>query len=632
MKKLWPSLLVVPFLLSVSCADRQDGENRRSGGASTVKLHVRDFGAVPSSANIFQALEDVVAAAKAVDGPVEIFFEPEAIYRVTLPNAAELKDTHTFQKQYAWHIKNATNLVVNGRGSTLLVTDPEIGGICMEGSSHIGLKNFKIDYDPLPYTQGTITKVNLSEYWFELKLDEGFPEPNLANFKRAKKTDGNWGLTIRDEPNGHRRYGPTAVFAADWEKTGERLWRFHPSKKGSSYSLQNNPLQAANLKTGERYVHMARNWAQALAGRSSDHVLWENITILSSPGLAFYPRGTSHHTIRDCHVKLKKGRIFSTDADGIHMRGSRGHALIEGCSFEGMADDGINVHSSALSVIEIPSPNQVVVRKHTFSVRPGDELLLVRSESATVLGKAKVATVEDQGGSWRITCEQDLPKLAAGKGFASSDNLYNLSEAANPFVIRNCHFKDYRGRGILVSAYGGTVENNLFEMPEGWGVVLLYESTRWGEGPIAYDLTIRNNEFRAHSNPRNPAIITHLATRAGASVESRPFHDIRIEGNTFHEYGMPTIVMQAARDVVIAENRIFCSAETERRKSDYATVVLKNCENILIDKLGVDDPDQGQYAVVEIGADCAPGKSIAVGNQKTSVVEPCLPVLDRRIE
>ncbi len=39
--------------------------------------------------------------------------EPDAVYRITLPNAAELTEPHTFQAQYAWHINNATNLVIN---------------------------------------------------------------------------------------------------------------------------------------------------------------------------------------------------------------------------------------------------------------------------------------------------------------------------------------------------------------------------------------------------------------------------------------------------------------------------------------------------------------------------------------
>ncbi len=597
----------------------------------SVKLHVRDFGAEPSSPNVHLALEAAVKAASKVNGPTEIIFEQNAVYRISLPNTAELKETEScFADQYAWTIKNATNLVINGQGATLLITDPEIGGICLENSSHIELKNFKIDYETLPYTQGTITKINLLEYWFELKLDPGFSEPDMPNFDRAKKSDGNWGLTIRDGEDGRTHYGPTAIFSDQWEKTGGRIWRFHPPKQGSGYSLQNSPLEASGLKSGDRYVHMARTWSQAVAGINCDHVLWEGITLYSSPGLGFYPRGTCHHTIRNCHVKIKEGRIFSTTSDGIHARGSRGHLLIEGCSFDGMPDDGINVHSSAQSVQEVPAPDQVLVKKHTFSVRPGDELLLVRSASARILGTAMVKDVEARGESWLITLNQNLPELSTGDGYGSSDNLYNLSESANPFVIRNCHFKNFRARGILVSAHGGLIENNVFEMPEGWGVVMHYESARWADGPLAYDMTIRKNKFYGKGLTEQSPIRFEITSRSGSKVETRPFHDFLIEGNQFYNHSHPIMDIHHARNMTICDNQIFCSDETVRGRAEYAAIELYDCENITIEKLTIEDRDTRQIAAVKIAPDCAQNIKVDTEKFKLDVAKTCLPVLDQR--
>ncbi|RLE26171.1 MAG: hypothetical protein DRJ61_18590 [Acidobacteria bacterium] len=586
-----------------------------------VEFHVRDFGALPSSKNVRLALEATVKAASKVNGPAEILFEPNMVYRISLPD--KLAD----QSKHAWLIKNATNLTINGQGATLLVTNPEIGAISTEKSSHITVKNFMIDYDPLPYAQGIITAVNPSKYWFDLKVDEGFMEPDKPCFKRAM---AKWGLTIRGRPNGRKIYGPTPVFSERWEKNGNRVWRFYPLKTETGYT---DILLSANLKPGERYVHMARNWSQAVAAKNCDHILWESITILSSPGLAFFPHITSYHTIRDCHVKVKEGRIFSTNADGIHMRGSRGHVLIERCSFEGMADDGINLHSSALSIQKQPAPNQVLVKKHTFSVRPGDELVLVRSASAKILNKTNVKEVQDKGANWLITLDQSLPKLDTGSGFDSSDNLYNLSEMASPFVIRNCQFNDYRGRGILVSTHNGLIENNAFNLNEGWGVVLSYESVRWAEGPIAKNITIRNNKFRAYKERPQPAVFAHIITRDGATVNSRPFSDIKIESNRFYEYGGPVIMLNDACDVSINNNQIFCSKKAAaRRSSEYAAVVLKNCENVKIDKLKVENTCKKQYAVVDIDSKCASGKSISVNSMKTNVAKTCKPIMDQRIK
>jgi hypothetical protein len=624
MKKFWFSFSICFAFLFCSCLAQYGGSD--AGNETNVtRFSVRDFGADPDSKNIYDALQRTLAAARQVAGPVEILFEPGVVYRIGLPDGSNL------QSKYAVHIKNATNLVLNGQGSTLLITNPEIGGICTEGSAGVEIKNFKIDYDPLPYAQGIISGVNLRENWFELKVDEAFMEPDQPCFDRSMSK---FGLTVRDLPDGRRRYGPAAVFAERWEKTGERTWRFYTPHKGNGYDPA---LSQAGLNTGDRYIHQARNYAQAVAAIKCDNLLWENITVYASPGLAFFPHITSYHTIRDCHVKVKDGRVFSTDADGIHMRSSRGHVLIDGCSFQGMSDDAINVHSSALSVQGRPAPDQVLVKKHTFSVRSGDELELVHSASATVGGKYIVKVVQDAGANWLITLDRALPELASGAGFSETDNFYNLSEAANPFVIRNCYFGDYRGRGILVSAHGGLIENNIFDLNQGLGVVLTYESTRWAEGPIGRDLTIRNNEFRGHGM-QPAAILSVLYGRnptgndMKVAAGCRPFQDIRIENNRFYEYGVPVVELSKARNVIISSNQVRCSEAAVRARPEYATVILRNCEAVRIDALDVQDRDIRQVAAVDIGAGCAPGKSITVNKLKTDIAAGNKPVLDRRVK
>jgi hypothetical protein len=580
-----------------------------------VPFNISDFGAKPSSANVYSALKAAVAAAQTAGGPAEILFEPGAVYRISLPDGPDM------QSKYALHIRNATNLVLNGQGATLLITHPEIGAVCTENSTGVEVKNFNIDYDPLPYAQGTIAAVNLSENWFELKVDEGFMKPDRPCFERAMSK---WGLIVGDQPGGGRRYGPAAVFADCREKTGERIWRFHTPRNGTEYD---SALSRAGLKPGDRYIHMARNYAQAVAAKNCDGLLWDNITVYASPGLAFFPHITSHHMIRNCHVKVKDGRIFSTNADGIHMRGSRGYVLIENCSFEGMADDAINVHSSAMSVQGIPARDRVLVKKHTYSVRPGDVLELVHSASATVDGRYAVKAVQDAGANWLVALDRDLPPLVSGDGFDTSDNFYNISESADPFIIRNCRFGAYRGRGILVSAHGGLLENNVLDLNEGWGVVMHYESTRWAEGPIAYDVIVRNNEFHGHGGSA-AAILAQANTGAGGASNSRSFHDVRIEGNRFSDYGTPAVELHSSRDVLVLSNQVVCSDEAPRGRREYAAVELMNCEKILIDGLDVQDRDPRQTAVVKIGADCA--QDISVTNLTADTAATCKTVLDLR--
>lgn len=522
------SLLLLAFSLCLAaCSPAPEELNE------PLVLDVGDFGASPALQDNRPFINKAIAAARSSDRPTVVRFEPGAVYRVSHPEEPGM------QGKYAIHIKDTDNLVLDGQGATLLITHPEVGGICTEDCRNIEIKNIEIDYEPLPYAQGRIHAVNLQENWFELRVDDGFLEPDQPSFDRAM---AKWGLTVRDAAGGGRRF-VGALHADRWEKTGERLWRFHVRENEFDATLRSMGLQP-----GERYIHMARNYAQAIAAVRCENILWDNITVFSSPGLAFYPHLTSHHTIRDCHVKVHQGRIFSTNADGIHMRGSRGHALIDGCSFAGMADDAINVHSSALAVLEQPAPNQVLVKKHTFSVRPGDRLEAVRTASAEVLGHASVETVEDAGANLLLTLNRDFEGLAERggtvekneHGYDTADTVfYNLSEAANPVTIRNCTFNDFRGRGVLISARGATVEGNTFKVPEGWGVVMGYESSRWAEGPIARDVVIRDNRFIANEQSKMPAILSEIHSRGGAVAVEKPIKGVRVEGNRFTGWPEP---------------------------------------------------------------------------------------------
>lgn len=49
------------------------------------RFHVRDFGAEPSSDNVYSSLKAAVEAAQATGRSAEILFEPGAVYRIGLP-------------------------------------------------------------------------------------------------------------------------------------------------------------------------------------------------------------------------------------------------------------------------------------------------------------------------------------------------------------------------------------------------------------------------------------------------------------------------------------------------------------------------------------------------------------------
>ncbi len=73
---------------------------------------------------------------------------------LTLPSGTYRVENHLM-------IANAKNFILDGNYSDIIFTS-KAGKILIYNSESITIRNLKIDYDPLPYTQGTITSVELS--------------------------------------------------------------------------------------------------------------------------------------------------------------------------------------------------------------------------------------------------------------------------------------------------------------------------------------------------------------------------------------------------------------------------------------------------------------------------------------
>lgn len=71
-------------------------------------------------------------------------------------------------------IKDAKHFVLDGNGSVFIFTNCDNGGFEMIGCSNVTLKNFTIDFDPLPFTQGTVVDIAANETWFDVYIDKGY--------------------------------------------------------------------------------------------------------------------------------------------------------------------------------------------------------------------------------------------------------------------------------------------------------------------------------------------------------------------------------------------------------------------------------------------------------------------------
>ena len=73
-----------------------------------------------------------------------------------------------------------------------MLIHPSSRAFAVYRSENIIIRNFNIDYSPLPYTQGRVTKIDSKNYYLEFVVDQGFPLPIVGDetyYKGGKMVD-----------------------------------------------------------------------------------------------------------------------------------------------------------------------------------------------------------------------------------------------------------------------------------------------------------------------------------------------------------------------------------------------------------------------------------------------------------
>ena len=88
-----------------------------------------------------------------------------------------------------------------------------------------------------------------------------------------------------------------------------------------------------------------------------------------------------------------KGRYQCGHADGFHVSNCRGRIVVDGCKFEGLMDDPINVHGTSVKVIEMKDPARMICKfMEGMSTgmtwgRPDDKVGFIDHETMATIGE-----------------------------------------------------------------------------------------------------------------------------------------------------------------------------------------------------------------------------------------------------
>lgn len=520
---------------------------------------VRDYGAIPGDgANDFQAIQSAVAALG--NGNAELRFDP-GVYEVNPGGNKYKKD-----ESPVLLLRNLENVVVDGQGAFMLIRRPSIGFSEIQNSTNIILRNFTIDYDPLPFLQATVTAIDPSAGWIDVEPDAGFPAPDDPFFSAYDS----WGMLKDPRFPGKLKDGaPNVLFRSSCTAAGANRYRIHLTTAFGSF-----------LQTGDRYAQVGRA-SDGCKFSNSDQVTFENITFYACAGSLFAGSSTSHLNVLHCRGKLHSGRLLVNGADGVHCQAARVGPWVEGCEFEGLSDDCLNVYSIPNHILEVLDDTHMRM-SDAGRIQPGDTLAFFRPQTGEVLAETPV--VSRTGEVVTLShAVHDLNTAPAGtafdrRGWKIYDHAYNLDAAGNFFVYRKNYMHDGRRFGGFIKASYGLIESNRFERLSDSALQIQNEPD-WPEGFWARHIVVRGNQMLdcAFLNKQAPvnAGWNQLGHRpAGLSLLGNLF----FENNTVRAVAGPAARLNGIGGLTLAGN-IFASGSAEGPLVTGTNTTVRRLEN-----------------------------------------------------
>jgi hypothetical protein len=520
----------------------------RITGELPMQLHADDWGAaVNDGTDDLAAFNKVTVKAKSMF-PAEIYLS-EGTYNIN----------------NEWSIYNHKNITIKGQGvgTEIMITNPRSKGFSLPLSSNIIIKDLSLDYNPLPFTQGTI-KAKTSGT-FDVEFASGFPLPTDSHFVDAAV---HWG-EIMDSTLPMPKWGaPSVVEVGTWTLVSGRTYRTTASSAAISYMAVN-----------DRFIVVARDYGSIIQICGCNNIKIDGVTIYSSPAAAVLAGDNNDTRLVGMQVKRKPGttRIMSTNADGFNCGQDRGVVIVDGCYFEGMMDDGVNIYGSALTVQTVLSSTQAVLT-NTHLLKLNDHVQICNTQNGTMI--ADEAIISGISGT-TITFDRSISGLAIGQ------HVYDIDNAGRYAEIVNSTFSRFRGRGIVLKSHDSIISENYFTEVSHNAIQIGTETPPDDDGPCPKNVMVSNNTidkagYASHIGPAsNGSAIVILAQKIGGLANGRLVRSITVQGNQINNPPGASIYIGSVSGVNLVDN-------TETTASDAyfwrysGSIIVDNSEKILL--------------------------------------------------
>ncbi len=468
-------------------------------------LHVKSYGALPDD-----GLDDTKAILTALS-----YCKAQKSKRLLL--ASGIYDISVgVEKEAVFDLAGYQNLSMEGHDTQFLVHG--MGGVLkLSNCSKVTIKGLSIDYAYVPFSEAKVVAVDGQHFDVEFAPDRtcfsGMGVIAYMDFEPDTRLPVQHGIDAYN-----------TVISTELVKP--QVLRLNLSDK-------------ATIKPGKLVLlrHWVYNCDAFTLTKCSDFRM-EQVTIYTAPGMAVRSMACQNLTFTKLRIVPKQGRLMSTTADGLHIIGCKGAVTVNGCEFEGMGDDAINIYPGLyLTALEKPTESSIIGR-HNLKIAdppdPGETMELVHQETLLRYGTAVVKNIErnPKDKTYRVVFTKPLPAE-----FKIGDVICNATRLAK-VRISNCSISKNRARGFLVQGRDIEVKNCRFNNCTSGGVWVIPEVTFFYQGVGSRDVVICDNQFTNcnYSGPIGEGVISVCAYLNNFGYPTIPgvHRNIRIENNTIN--------------------------------------------------------------------------------------------------
>ena len=521
-------------------------------------------------------------------------------------------------------IDNAENITINGNGAEFWFED-YIGALRIRNSKNITINNLRMDWDPLPFCQSVVTKIDPDGNYVEAKTEAGFR--NMNEIIADPYVDGSPTLKVFffDPQTGVLKRNTAHSEINQIEVIGEDHLRY----SGFSYGAQN--FSTLNIEPGDRMVCVMRH-THAVRISSSENITFDNFHLYASPmfGIAM-GNGGGNLVLQNSSMVPRPGtkRLMSINGDGLHFTSLQKGPTIQNCEFSGAGDDIMNIHGDFAMVQEQHDPRTVAIaiknyiniaegstiriydydtfqRKGEFEVLSTHEANQELRQDARAVGQEK--EVKFWPGRTSLICQLDKPVELERYDIVESD-----LDGGYGTVVRNNRLHNLTTRGMLIQTKNAVIENNEFINVDNAAISIM-ASLKWCEGPIPQNIVFRNNKIvypgwtfgsRHATNSKIGAVSVNLEYFGELKENNRPISGITIENNDIQHAGTCGIFMIHSQNSTIRENNIsgYCEIDPwrvgqEYNVQPYGAIFLADSEKIDVSGNIIENP--GEFAEDDI--------------------------------